>query len=173
MSFFDTDCLSSFLWTKSEELLPKLYVEKIVIPRPVYIELSRPVISHLKKRLDILIQEHHLKIQDININSKEFNTYYQMTEEPLVGNKVIGKGEASALALAIHNHGIVASNNLRDILPYVNQYSLKYMTTGDILADAYGHNLISEEDGNVLWANMFQKRRYLGADSFSSYLKGK
>lgn len=34
--FFDTDCLSAFLWVGNESLLPQLYPGKIVIPKPVY-----------------------------------------------------------------------------------------------------------------------------------------
>ena len=38
--FFDTDCLSAFLWVNNESLLPILYPGKIVIPEQVYVELS-------------------------------------------------------------------------------------------------------------------------------------
>ncbi len=30
--FFDTDCISSFLWTEEEHLLLKLYPGRIVLP---------------------------------------------------------------------------------------------------------------------------------------------
>lgn len=34
--FFDTDCISAFLWVNEESLLEKLYPCKIVIPKEVY-----------------------------------------------------------------------------------------------------------------------------------------
>lgn len=40
--FFDTDCLSAFLWADNESILAKLYPGRIVIPRQVYNELSHP-----------------------------------------------------------------------------------------------------------------------------------
>ncbi len=53
--FFDTDCLSAFLWVRNECLLPQLYPGKVVIPKPVYTELCRPNTTHLKKRVDVLL----------------------------------------------------------------------------------------------------------------------
>ncbi len=64
----------------------------------------------------------------------------------------------------------MASNNLRDITLYIDEYGLKRMTTGDILADACQRGLIDEVEGNVIWARMIAKRRKLGAASFSDYL---
>ena len=43
--FFDTDCISAFLWVNEEFLLSQLYPTKIVIPQEVYKELSNPSIS--------------------------------------------------------------------------------------------------------------------------------
>ncbi|MDD4834543.1 MAG: hypothetical protein PHC44_07400 [Lutispora sp.] len=34
--FFDTDCISSFLWMKEENILFKLYRGKIVLPKQVF-----------------------------------------------------------------------------------------------------------------------------------------
>ena len=50
--YFDTDCLSAFLWVKAENILKTLYSGKIKIPQQVYNELSNPAINHLKMRLD-------------------------------------------------------------------------------------------------------------------------
>ena len=68
--FFDTDCLSAFLWVGKESLLPKLYPRKIIIPKPVYTELDRPAISHLKARIDALAAANLVTIQDIPIDSR-------------------------------------------------------------------------------------------------------
>jgi hypothetical protein len=42
--FFDTDCISSFLWVREENILFKLYPERIVLPKDVVSELSNPSI---------------------------------------------------------------------------------------------------------------------------------
>lgn len=51
--FFDTDCLSAFLWVNDTNILHELYGGKIVLPEPVYQELSNPSIPHIKQRADV------------------------------------------------------------------------------------------------------------------------
>lgn len=171
--FFDTDCLSAFLWVNGQAILPELYPGRIVIPEPVYIELSRPQISHLKRRIDMLKNNHQAALVPLNHGEPEYDLFWEMVSSPRKGMRLIGRGEASAIALAKVNGGIVASNNLRDILPYIEQFGLEYTTTGDILVDAYEGGLITETQGNSLWAAMLAKRRKLGANSFSDFLRSK
>lgn len=171
--FFDTDCLSAFLWVNGQAILPELYPGRIVIPEPVYIELSRPQISHLKRRIDLLKNNHQATLVPLNHGEPEYDLFWEMVSSPRKGMRLIGRGEASAIALAKVNGGIVASNNLRDILPYIEQFGLEYTTTGDILVDAYKGGLITETQGNSLWAAMLAKRRKLGANSFSDFLRSK
>jgi hypothetical protein len=119
--FFDTDCISAFLWVKEENILFKLYHELAFSPRK--------------------------------------------------GEKIIGKGEAAAIALAKTYNGIIASNNLKDISKYVEKYGLEHVTTGDILVDALNKRYIDEETGNQIWNNMIRKQRMLPTATFSEYLK--
>lgn len=169
--FCDTDCLSAFLWVRNESLLPQLYPGKVIIPRPVYTELCRPNTPQLKNRIDVLLAQNLVSIQDIPIDSEEYSTYYQLTESPTKEHVVIGNGEAASISLAKKYGGIVASNNLRDIKSYISEFGLKHTTTSDILVDAYKRGLITEKEGNTIWANMLAKRRRLGAASFTDYLK--
>lgn len=53
--FFDTDCISAFLWVGEEFLLSQLYPTKIIIPQEVYKELSNPSILWMKTKIDILV----------------------------------------------------------------------------------------------------------------------
>lgn len=168
--FFDTDCLCSFLWVGNEVILPLLYPGRIIIPRPVYTEICNPRIPHLKNRLDSLLSQNLASIQEIDINSEEFQTYFQLTELPSAGHAIIGNGEASAITLAKHSHGIVASNNLSDISQYIEEFNLKYITTGDILIVALKKGFIDEAKGNAIWTQMLSKRRRLGSSTFTEYL---
>lgn len=168
--FIDTDCISAFLWVGNESLLAQLYPERVIMPKPVYDELDRPNLTWMKERIDSMISAGTLRVIELTAGTEEFELYYKMTENPEEGHRIIGEGEASALALAKSKNGIVASNNFRDILSYINEYSLEYITTADILADAYTQGIIDENQGNVIWANMLRKRRKLGAANFSDYL---
>lgn len=168
--FFDTDCLSAFLWVGNESLLEKLYHGRIIIPRQVYDELSNPTVAHLKNRIDSLINDGSARIEVINTDTDTYDLYRKLTSRPDPGHKAIGRGEASAIVLAKRDKGILASNNLRDIQSYVDEFSLKHMTTGDILKVALEKGFITEQQGNVIWGNMLRKRRKLGYNSFSDFL---
>lgn len=167
--YFDTDCLSAFLWVKDESLLPQLYPGRVVIPKQVYDELGN--IPHLQARIDTLLNRGDVSVMEIKAGTAEHQLYTEFTRKPKPGHAVIGHGEAASLALAQSEKGIVASNNLKDISQYVTEYQLDHKTTGDILVEALDSGLITEQDGNALWANMLKKRRKLGTNSFTDYLK--
>ncbi|MBS3976496.1 MAG: hypothetical protein KGZ75_07195 [Syntrophomonadaceae bacterium] len=168
--FFDNDCLSSFLWVKKEDMLVNLYPGRIIIPMPVYDELSYPGISHLRARIDAMISGGQVTLASISIDTCTFELYRELTEAPMGGCVVIGKGEAASIALAKTCSGIVASNNLRDIAPYIGRFALKHLSTGDILTEALKKGYITEMQGNSLWCSMLAKRRKLGAKSFTEFL---
>ncbi len=169
--FFDTDCLSAFLWINNQSLLSQLYPGRVIIPTQVYDELSVPSVPHLKNRIDIMIANGDAIKKSIQTDTEEYKLYRKLTESPDPGHLIIGSGEAAAIALAKVYDGILASNNLRDISVYVSEFGLQHKTTGDILKDAMDRGLITEADGNLLWQDMLKRKRKLGYASFSDYLK--
>lgn len=170
--FFDSDCISAFLWVGKENILTQLYAGKMVIPKPVYDELSYPRIAHLKARVDGLLAVEAARVEAIDTDTKEYQCYYKLTVAPEHGHIVIGKGEAAAIALSRGRNGILASNNLKDICCFIKKYGLTHKTTGDILVEALQNGVITEEEGNLIWRNMLARRRKIGAASFSDYLRG-
>ncbi|NLT46141.1 MAG: hypothetical protein GXX80_11615 [Thermotogaceae bacterium] len=146
--FFDTDCLSAFLWVREESILAKLYAGKMILPAQVYIELQN--VPHLYERVDVLKNRGDLCVESMEVDSAEYIDYLQMTEHPEVGMRIIGKGEAAGIAMTRHRDGTLASNNLRDILPYVEKYKIAHITTGDILIEAMAAGIITEKEGNTI-----------------------
>ena len=138
--FFDTDCICAFLWINKESLLEKMFLGKIVIPKEVYNEIDRPTIPHLKNRIDQLITNGSAIVMSMDINSEEYTLYRTLTTLSKE-NKVIGSGEAASISLAKKHNGVLGSNNLRDVSYYINKYSLKYVTTGDILVELFKKDL--------------------------------
>ncbi|WP_201024189.1 hypothetical protein, partial [Tepidibacillus decaturensis] len=113
--FFDTDCISSFLWVKEENILFKLYPGRIVLPKEVFIELSNPSIPHIKRKVNELCINGDVTTKEILTNTEEYRLYYELAISPPKGEKRIGKGEAAAIALAKAYGGIIASNNLTSL----------------------------------------------------------
>lgn len=166
--FFDTDCLSAFLWINNTNILQKLYAGKIVLPEPVYHELSNPGIPHIKQRADFLIADHTAAVQELKVGTEAYRIYTALVKGEK-GRKSIGRGEAGGIALAKACRGILASNNYSDIAPYIEQYHLKHIDTGHILLEALGEGLITEADGNGIWQQMLAKKRKLPGSSFTEY----
>lgn len=169
--YFDTDCLSAFLWVKDESILTQLYPGRVIIPKQVYDELGS--VPHLQERIDILLGRNEVKLLEIEADTPAAELYAELTGSPRPGHAVIGRGEAASLALSKTCNGIVASNNLRDIIQYIEEYHLQHKTTGDILIEALDAGIITEQTGNSLWSNMLRKRRQLGAPSFTDFLHQK
>lgn len=169
--FFDTDCLSAFLWINDQSLLAQLYPGRIVIPAQVYSELSNPAVPHLKEQIDSMIQKNDAWVESIQIDSKEFDLYTDLISTDNLAHAAIGRGEAAAIAFAKGRNGILASNNLKDVAFYVSEFHLQHKTTGDILKEALGKGLITEKEGNQLWKSMLSKRRKLGYATFTDFLK--
>lgn len=171
--FFDTDCISSFLWVKRGDIIIDLFTGKIILPKPVYDELKNPIIPHIGNEIDSMNTKEILEVLDIEVGSEAYEIYIELAIKPKDGRRPIGKGEAAAIALAKVNNGVIASNNLRDIMYYVEKYNLKHVTTGDILLKALNDKEITEDEGNCIWKKMLSKRRKLPTKTFSEYIKNK
>lgn len=167
--FFDSDCISAFLWVGKEWIVTQMYAGRIVIPKSVYEELSYPRIVHLRTRLDRMLTDGVAQVGTIYINTEEYKQYFKLTVNPEEGQAVIGKGEAAAIVLARNRSGVIASNNLKDICFYIKKYGLRHITTGDILVEAFQNGVITEEQGNLIWKSMLARRRKIGANSFTEY----
>ncbi len=166
--FFDTDCLSAFLWVREESILARLYAGRIILPAQVYHELQK--VPHLLARVDTLKNNGYLSVESMEAGSEEYTDYLQMTTAPEEGMRIIGRGEAAGIAMAKQRAGTLASNNLRDIRPYVEKYDISHVTTGDILIEAMDAGIITEAEGNAIWSDMIRKRRMLPTTTFSEYL---
>lgn len=169
--FFDTDCLSAFLWVRGESILSQLYLGRIILPAQVYDELKR--VPHLLARVDMMKNRGDLTVDSMEVGSIEYHDYLQMITTPEAGMRIIGKGEAAVIAMVKERGGVIASNNLKDVSSYVKKYGLEHITTGDILMQAMHSGIISEADGNDIWANMIRKRRMLPTATFTDYIKSK
>lgn len=167
--FFDTDCISAFLWTEDTDILSGLYGGRIVLPEPVYLELSNPSVPHIKQRIDKMICSEDAAVKIIDAGTAEYRLYISLVRDTKE-QKRIGRGEAGEIALAKTYDGILASNNYKDIAYYIEKYNLKHTDTGHILAEAFKTKLITEAEGNSIWNKMLLKRRRLPARTFSDYL---
>lgn len=71
--FFDTDCLSAFLWVREESILATLYPGRIILPAQVYNELQK--VPHLQAKVDSLKNRGALYIESMEAGSVEYSDY--------------------------------------------------------------------------------------------------
>ena len=166
--FLDTDCLSTFLIVQRENIILQLYAGRIGIPRQVYVELRK--VRFMKDRVDALLKGNRVLLYQITAGTDSGDLYLKLTTNPDKGYKLIGSGEAAAIVLAKECNGILGSNNMRDILPYIQLYNLKHRTSADIMAEALEQHLISEGQGNAIWRDMRYRNRKLPTDTFTQFL---
>ncbi len=167
--YFDCDCISAFLSVGKEYLLVRFFEGNIVIPRQVYNELNK--VLSFKNKLNSLLAREKIRLEEISVNTQEANLYIKLTTSPDPGFCTIGRGEAAAITLAKFNNGILASNNFRDIKPYIDLYKLRYTTTGNILKELLSNEKITIKEGNLIWEAMKRNQRFLPTNTFSEYLK--
>jgi hypothetical protein len=169
--FLDTDCFSTFLIVQRENIILQLYAGRIGIPQQVYIELRK--VQFLKNRVDALLKAKQLMLYQITAGTDSGDLYVKLTTNPDKGYKLIGSGEAAAIVLTRQYNGILGSNNMRDILPYIRLFNLQHRTSADIMVEALEQHLISEGQGNAIWRDMLQRNRKLPTDTFTLFLKSR
>ena len=155
--YFDSDCLSCFLWTNSvAQILLQLYKNNIYVPGIVKDEIYK--IPVLKSRLQPYIDKNVIKEDIMPLSSDEFKLFRHL----IIGdddNPKIDKGEAAVISYAYCNDSMMASNNLSDISYYIKYYKLKNLTVADILYEANVKGIITEDEAEAYWQEMLLKRR--------------
>lgn len=143
-TIYDIDCLLYFLKIKRTDLLEAEF-NHIVISNKVFNSLNNPSIPNfIKEKLNDLIENGFVKVEEISYNTETFDIYYEIKEDH--NNQVLGDGEASIIALAIKNKGTIAYNNPDAIKDYLKKYNLKCITLNDILNDLLKKGIISQKE---------------------------
>ena len=167
--FYDSDFLICFLEIGEVELLFNLF-SKIIVPSPVYNELTtKKSPSLVKNTLNKLIDQNKVEVRELEFYSPEYTKYLCINKGYWTNGKAIGMGESSAMALAIENNGIVASNNLNDIFEICNQFDVPIVTVSIVLSKLYELNYISKKEAELLWLKIIKKNQILPKKDFITY----
>ena len=143
-TIYDIDCLLYFLRIERTDLLEDEF-DRIVISNKVFNSLNNPTIpSFIKDKLNELVEKGFVKTEEISYNTEAFDIYYKLIDNHR--NQILGDGEASSIALAIKNKGVIAYNNPDAIKYYLKKYGLKCITLEDIFNDLLKKGIISEKE---------------------------
>ena len=143
-TIYDIDCLLYFLKIERTDLLEELF-NHIVISNKVFNSLNNPSIpDFIKDNLNNLVDKEFVKVEEISFNTETFDIYYEIKNDHK--NQVLGDGEASSIAIAIKNNGVIAFNNPDAIRNYLEKYNLRCITLEDIFNDLFKTGIISQKE---------------------------
>jgi len=122
--------------------LIEVYPGRICIPDKVKNELQR--FPSLKVPVDEFISKYKIPVIPFPTDIETIKEYAFLTTK-----KLKGQGESACLALARFHGYCIASSNLLDVQSYCNSYSIRYVTTMDILIAANKPGIISVDECNA------------------------
>lgn len=168
--FYDADFLICFLTIGKTSILKKAFNE-IIVPMQVFKELTRKKSPKIVKETIIDLRDSgFVKVPVIKSNSR-VNIAYRAIKNGYWHEdfKKLGKGESAALAFAIEEEGVIASNNFDDIMGYVDKYELPLLTTSYFLALAFDEGIIDHDEAIDLYDRMIEEARKMPCNSFEEY----
>lgn len=121
----DADVIFHLFRAERMSLLKELYPGRVFILDLVMEELK----SFASSQIDFVIKLGILKEMPFPTSSGEILMEYNRLKR-----EDKGKGESACMAVCRYQKNIIASNNLRDIKTYCEQFEIEYLTTMDILA---------------------------------------
>ena len=168
--FYDSDVLICFLAINQGSVLKNIF-SKVIIPEPVYNELiNMAIYQNIGQNLNFLINYGFVEIGELDFSSPEGNTYNLIRRGFWTDGNMIGRGESAAMALAIENNGIVASNNLSDVLEICEYYEIPIITTSMILAFCFELSLMVKDDIEDIWKEILTNtKQIMPAQTFKEY----
>lgn len=162
----DCDVIIHFAKAGQQLLLPKIFPGRFVILDKVWRELE-------KRRSGIQALSNFLDWCKIDIIAMPSDS--NIIREYALLKKGVGDGEAACMAVAKHTKDYIASSNLNDIQDYCEKHEIVYLTTMDILLEAYNLGLISEADCDLFIYEVKSKGSILihGIDTIKAYQESK
>jgi predicted nucleic acid-binding protein len=135
----DADVIFHLFRAERMSLLKELYEGRMYVLDMVVEELK----SFAPSQLDFIIKLGILQEMSFPTSNKEILSEYNRLKK-----EDKGKGESACMAVCRYQKNIIASNNLKDIKPYCQQFLIEYLTTMDILAVGYlkGKLTVAEAD---------------------------
>lgn len=142
---------------------------ELIVPLEIDTEISRyKGRQRVKRRLDNLVKNHIVSIFEIDVTHIAATHKYMLQQKRPKCRK-IDAGEAAAIALCISENGVLASNNMKDVAKYAEDYNLKHITTARVLNKAYEDGVINEETAERIWSEIISLDHKMPGNTFAEY----
>lgn len=160
----DCDIIIHFTKAGQQLLLPKIFPDRFAILDKVKAELD-------KRKKSIVALDNFVEWSKIEVipfpKDKEIIKEYARLKTNM------GDGEAACMAVAKHTKEYIASSNLKDIKEYCDYFGIVYLTTMDILLEAYHKGILDEIGCNTFIQEVKAKDSKLidGVETIKQYEK--
>ncbi|MGL1890574.1 MAG: hypothetical protein OCD02_03060 [Spirochaetaceae bacterium] len=144
-------------------LLSDLYKDRIILLDIIKDEFTK--IGKHPHLFDMMIKQAGIKEIDFPTDDKD------ILNEFIVLNEDFGAGESACMAYAKFNSNIIASSNLRDIRRYCETNRITYITTMDIINQAYNNNIMTLKDCDLFITKVLDKKSKLPFKNMKLYLQ--
>ncbi|WP_445454967.1 hypothetical protein [Flavobacterium sp. HNIBRBA15423] len=158
----DCDVIIHFTKGGQQLLLPKIFPNRFVILDKVKEELN-------KRKKSIVALENFIEWTKIEVIP--FPKDVSIIKEYAKLKYNMGDGEAACMAVAKYTKDYIASSNLKDIKDYCDYNGIVYLTTMDILLEAYQKAILTEIQCNMFIQEVKSKDSKLidGIDTIKQY----
>lgn len=158
----DCDVIIHFTKAGHQLLLPKIFPNRFVILDKVKDELNKRKKSIVA--LDNFIEWSKIEVLPFPVDKAILIEYARL-------KATMGDGEAACMAVAKHTKDYIASSNLKDIKSYCDYFGIVYLTTMDILLEAYYKGVLSEKECDAFIQEVKAKDSKLiaGIDTIKQY----
>lgn len=162
----DCDVIIHFTKAGFQLLLPKIFPNRFVILDKVKAELE-------KRKKSLVQLENFIEWSKIEVIPMPRDIVIVKEYAILKSIDGLGDGEAACMAVAKHTKDYIASSNLSDIKDYCHYHGITYLTTMDILLEAYKKGLMTEKECDTFIAEVKAKKSKLidGIESILAYEK--
>ena len=160
----DSDVIRHFISGNQLNKLSAIYPSRFAILDKVKNELCRS--QNLKPIVESFISTS--KIIEI-----PFPTDMTIIIEYAYLCRSFGEGESACMAVAKHQQKFIASSNLKDIGKFCQDHKITYLTTMDILDQAFKDLLLTKSECNQFVKDVLAKGSKLPFTSFDLFLQHK
>lgn len=160
----DSDVVRHFINGGKIHQLSAIYPKRFVMLDKVKNELCR------SKSIESIVNN-FLSMTKVPIIP--FPKQIEIIKEYAMLTKQFGEGESACMAVAKHQKQFIASSNLKDISAFCKANGITYLTTMDILLEAYNNKMFSKKECDDFITSVKGKGSILPCNTLDEFIKMK
>lgn len=157
----DSDVVIHFIKGGKIHVLSSVFPKRFVILDKVKNELCR------SKSLETTVNNF---LSMTNVPVIPFPKNIEIIKEYALLTRQFGEGESACMAVTKYQKQFIASSNLKDISAYCKANDIIYLTTMDILLEAFNKRLFSKAECDKFIAEVKAKNSILPCNTLDEYI---